>query len=120
LCLTVDQELAKVEGIPVIWVGIMQMLLVALVIAVAMKIVGILLITALMIIPAATARRLAANPEQMAVLASLIGCIAVVAGLMASLQWDTPAGPSIVVAAAAVFLVTNLMPGRGYRPASTP
>jgi zinc transport system permease protein len=116
LSLTVDEELATVEGVSVTWISIAQMLLVAVVIAVAMKIVGILLITALMIIPAATARRLAASPEQMAALASLIGCMAVVGGLWGSLQWDTPAGPSIVAAAAALFLVVNAVPGRAYRP----
>jgi zinc transport system permease protein len=120
LCMTIDEDLAKVEGVPVMWVSIAHMLLVAVVIAVAMKIVGILLITALMIIPAATARRFAASPEQMAALASLIGSIAVVGGLLASLQWDTPAGPSIVAAAAATFLVFYLVPGGNYRPANLP
>jgi zinc transport system permease protein len=120
LCLTIDEELARVEGVPVVWVSIAQMLLVAVVIAVAMKIVGILLITALLIIPAATARRLAASPEQMALLASLFGSMAVVGGLFASLQWDTPAGPSIVVTAAALFIATNCVPSRTYRPAHMP
>ncbi len=120
LCMTIDEELAKVEGVPVIWVNIAQMLLVAVIIAVAMKIVGILLVTALMIIPAATARRFAASPEQMALLASLIGCLAVVGGLSASLQWDTPAGPSIVAAAAVAFVVAYALPGRVYRPTTRP
>ena len=75
----------------------------ACVIAIAMKIVGILLITALLIIPAATARRLASGPEQMAAIAILAGIIAVVGGLTASLKWDKPSGPSIVVAALALF-----------------
>jgi len=73
-----------------------------------MKIIGVLLITALLIIPAATARRFAANPEQMAVLAALIGIGAVVAGLYGSLNFDTPSGPSIVVAALLFFLVSLL------------
>jgi zinc transport system permease protein len=116
--MTVDEDLAKVEGVPVMWVNIAHMLLVALVIAVAMKIVGILLITALMIIPAAAARRVASSPEQMAILASLIGSVAVIIGLLASLQWDAPAGPSIVVAAAVAFLAVYMFPGRAYRSAS--
>ncbi len=86
------------------------MLLIALVIAVAMKIVGILLITSLLIIPAASARRLARNPEQMAGLAVLFGWLAVGLGLWGSLQWDTPTGPSVVVAAAALFLLSQLLP----------
>ena len=72
------------------------MLLMALVIAIAMKIVGILLITSLLIIPAATARRFATSPEIMAVLASVIGALAVTGGLFGSLHFDTPSGPSIV------------------------
>jgi zinc transport system permease protein len=81
----------------------------ALVIAIAMKIVGIMLITALLIIPAATARRFAASPEKMAVFASLIGALAVVGGLFGSLHYDTPSGPSIVVAAL-VFFILSLLP----------
>ncbi|HMA14773.1 MAG TPA: metal ABC transporter permease, partial [Kiloniellaceae bacterium] len=80
------------------------MLLMALVIAIAMKIVGILLITSLLVIPAATARRFAAGPELMAVLAAGIGALAVALGLVGSLQYDTPSGPSVVVAALALFL----------------
>ena len=61
------------------------------------------LITALLIIPAAAARRMAATPEAMAVMASLTGALAVVGGLFGSLEWDTPSGPSIVVAAVVLF-----------------
>src|SRR5690606_7993421 len=88
------------------------MLMMALVNAIAMKIVGILLITALMIIPAAAARRIATTPEQMAVMASAIGAVAVVGGLFGSLEFDTPSGPSIVVAALALFLL-SLLPYAG-------
>jgi zinc transport system permease protein len=110
LALTVHEELARVEGAPVILVRLIFMLLIALVIAVAMKIVGILLITSLLIIPAASARRLARNPEQMAGLAVVSGWLAVALGLWGSLQWDTPTGPSVVVAAAALFLLSQLLP----------
>ena len=79
-----------------------------MVIAIAMKIVGILLITALLIIPAATARRFAATPETMAIFASLLGATAVVGGLFGSLRYDTPSGPSIVVAALVLFIISLL------------
>ena len=105
LALTVHEELARAEGARVTLVSIAFMLLIALTVALAMKIVGILLIASLLIIPAAAARRLARTPEQMAVLASLAGVLAVVGGLFGSLEWDTPSGPSIVVAALAVFLL---------------
>jgi len=78
------------------------------VIAISMKIVGVLLITALLIIPAATARRFARGPEAMAVLAAGIGVVAVIGGLFGSLEWDTPSGPSIVVAALGLFLLALL------------
>ncbi|MEW8026450.1 MAG: zinc ABC transporter permease subunit ZnuB [Candidatus Thiodiazotropha sp.] len=108
LSLTVHEELAQVEGVPVGNVRLIFMLLIALVIAVAMKIVGVLLITSLMIIPAAAARRFSRSPEQMAVVAAGTGSLAVVLGLAGSWQWDTPAGPSIVVAAALLFGLTQL------------
>ncbi len=79
------------------------MLALALVVAVALKVVGALLIAAMLIIPAAAARWLARGPEAMAALAAGIGALAVLTGLGASLRWDTPAGPSIVTAAAAGF-----------------
>ncbi|ALD98558.1 MULTISPECIES: zinc ABC transporter permease subunit ZnuB [Pseudomonas] len=112
LAMTVHEELARVEGLPVATLRMTLMLLIAVVIAVAMKIVGVLLITSLLIIPAAAAQRHARSPEQMALGASLLGVIAVCAGL--SLSWfkDTPAGPSIVVCAAALFLLSFVLPRR--------
>jgi zinc transport system permease protein len=105
---TVNLDLAAAEGLNPTRANIIFMLLMALVIAIAMKIVGVLLITALLIIPAATARRFARGPEQMAILAAVIGATAVIVGLFGSLEWDTPSGPSIVVAALALFLLSLL------------
>jgi len=105
---TVNVDLAEAEGLRPQRANIVFMLLMALVIAISMKIVGVLLITALLIIPAATARRFARGPEAMAVLAAVIGVVAVIAGLFGSLEWDTPSGPSIVVAALGLFLLALL------------
>ena len=113
LALTVHEDMARVEGVPVAAVQFGFMLLIALVIAVALKIVGVLLITSLLIIPAAAARRVAATPEAMAVFASLFGVAAVVGGLWGSWTWDTPTGPSIVLAAMAFFLAGLVLPRRG-------
>ncbi|MCO5118708.1 MAG: metal ABC transporter permease [Burkholderiaceae bacterium] len=107
---TVSTELAQAEGLQPERTRFAFMLLMALVIAIAMKIVGILLITSLLIIPAATARRFASSPEQMVVIAACAGIAAVVGGLFGSLRWDTPSGPSIVVAALAIFLASLLVP----------
>ena len=105
---TVNYELAKAEGAKPDFTNIVFMVLVAAVIAVSMKLVGVLLITALLIIPAATARRFSTSPEHMAVIAAVIGALSVFVGLNGSLQWDTPAGPSIVVAALAGFIISVL------------
>ncbi|MBC2859214.1 MULTISPECIES: metal ABC transporter permease [Stappia] len=103
---TISRELAEAEGLRPDRANLIFMILLATVIAISMKIVGVLLITAMLIIPAATARRLSGGPEQMAVIAALVGAIAVVGGLFASLEWDTPSGPSIVVAALVLFLAS--------------
>src|SRR3546814_727113 len=105
LAVTVHADLAQAEGVNVPAVRLAFMLLIALVIAIAMKIVGIVLITSLLIIPAAAARRLSRTPEQMAVAASLIRCAAVGSGIWGSFTWDTPSGPSIVVAATVLFVL---------------
>lgn len=103
---TVNPDLAEAEGMQPQRANLIFMVLMATVIAIAMKIVGVLLITALLIIPAAAARRLSGGPEQMAVVAALVGACAVVMGLFASLHFDTPSGPSIVVAAMLLFGVS--------------
>ncbi|MCL7461310.1 zinc ABC transporter permease subunit ZnuB [Pseudomonas sp. NW5] len=112
LAITVHEELARVEGLPVEALRLALMLLIAVVIAVAMKIVGVLLITSLLIIPAASAQRHARTPEQMAIGASLVGLASVCGGLALSWQHDTPAGPSVVVSAAALCLLSFLLPRR--------
>jgi zinc transport system permease protein len=103
LAWVVDEELALVEGVNVKRVRLIFMVLFALVIAVAIKIVGVLLITALMIIPAATARRFARTPSMMAIFSAIVGCVAVLLGLGLSFVLDIPAGPAIVLCAAFLF-----------------
>ena len=111
--ITVHADLAAVEGVNVSAVRTALMLITALVIAIAMKIVGVLLITALLIIPAATARRLCNTPEQMALTASLIAMLTVLMGLAMSWYADTPAGPSVVVCAALLFIASLLFRQKG-------
>lgn len=109
---TVNPDLAGGEGLEPERMELVFMLLTAVVIAISLKIVGALLITALLIIPAAAARRMSTSPEQMACLAAVLGAISVVGGLYGSLTYDTPSGPSIVVAAMLLFIV-SLVPVRG-------
>jgi zinc transport system permease protein len=113
LAITIHEDLARVEGIPVDRVNWAFLGLIALTVAVMMKVVGLLLVTSLLIIPAATARRFSSGPEAMAALGSLIGCLAVSGGLYGSYRWDTPAGPSIVVAACGIFILGFLLPRAG-------
>ena len=113
LSITVNRDLAAVEGVPVERVRLLLLILLAAVIAVGMKIVGMLLVVALVIVPAAAARRMATTPEQMAVASTAIGIASVVAGLFGALQWDIPAGPAIVLVASAIFALSLLVPVRG-------
>ncbi len=106
IAVTVDEDMAIAEGINALRVQLIFTLLIALTVALAMKVVGVLLVTALLIIPAAAARRFARTPEGMAVSAAGLGAAAVTLGLFASLQWDTPSGPSIVAAAATLFALS--------------
>ncbi len=115
LAITIHEELARAEGVPVLRTRVGFILLMAVVVALAMKLVGILLVTSLLVIPAAAARRFARTPEQMAILASAAGCLAVALGLEGSVLWDLPAGPAIVAAALAVFGVTAILPMPGRR-----
>ncbi|MBC8257497.1 MAG: metal ABC transporter permease [SAR324 cluster bacterium] len=108
LALTFDNELALAEGVPVFKIELIFMLLIAAVIALSMKIIGILLVTSLLIIPVSAARRFSRSPEQMALGGSLIGVISVVIGLFTSMQFDTPSGPSIVIAAVLFFFAANI------------
>lgn len=112
LTITVHEDIARVEGIPVERIQLIFMLLIAVVIALSMNVIGVLLVTALMIIPAASARRVSRTPEQMAIMASLLAITSVLLGLAGSLQWDTPAGPSVVVAATMLFTLSRLIPAR--------
>jgi len=106
IALTVHPDMAIAEGTGRLPVRLTFMILMALSVAIAMKIVGILLVTALLIIPPAAARRFAKSPETMAVATVIVGGAAVIGGLAASFTWDTPSGPSIVAAAAAIFALS--------------
>lgn len=110
LLITLDEQLAQVEGISVARYKFLLMALLATVIAFAMKIVGVLLITSLLIIPAATARRFSKSPEQMAVLACLFGYAGVILGILSSFYLDTPVGPAIVVCCFLIFLMVYSFP----------
>ncbi len=112
IAISVHEDLAKAEGINVPWVELVFMLTMAAMTAFAMKIVGLLLITALTVIPAAAARRISASPEAMAIWSSVFAGIAVIAGLIMSALWGTIAGPSVVLCASLIFILTLATPQR--------
>lgn len=105
---TLNQDLAYASGIDPKREQLILMVSLAVVVAMAIKVVGVLLIAAMLIVPAATARPLARTPETMTLMAGAVGLCSVLLGLRASYVYDTPAGPSIICVAAALFMLSNL------------
>ena len=103
---TVNLELAKAEGLNADLANAIFTILIASVIAISIKIVGILLITGLLIIPAAASRNLSSTPIQMAIISSVIGLVSVVLGIQTSMIWNSPTGPTILTIALGVFILT--------------
>ncbi|OOF49573.1 zinc ABC transporter permease subunit ZnuB [Rodentibacter trehalosifermentans] len=108
LSTTVSPELAQVEGINIKKMRFIVMILTALTIALSMKFVGALIITSLLIIPAAAARRFAKTPEAMVGFAVVISILSVVGGLTLSAFYDTAVGPSVVICSAFLFMLSLL------------
>lgn len=105
LSMTISPELAHVDGVNLQRAKLILMLITALTIGLAMKFVGALIITSLLIIPAASARRFARTPEQLVAIAVAFGIIAVSGGLAFSAGYNTPAGPSVVLCASLLFML---------------
>jgi zinc transport system permease protein len=108
LALSVHEDLAAAEGAHRERTNLAFVLVLALVVAIAIKIVGVLLTIAFLVMPAATARPLSETPEQMALFAAIFGMLSVAIGLFLSVSLDTPGGPSIVLLLAVFFVVTML------------
>ncbi|WWP00963.1 MAG: zinc ABC transporter permease subunit ZnuB [Candidatus Dasytiphilus stammeri] len=109
LSVTINSELAQVDGVPIQKIKTLLILLVAFTIGVSMKFVGALLITSMLIIPAATAQRFSRSPEQMVILAVIISMLDVTIGMFLSGYYDTPVGPSIVVTATVIFFISLII-----------
>ena len=116
LLLTLNVDLAAARGVDTRRESMILVGILAVLVAVAIKIVGALLITAMLIIPAAAARPISRTPEWMAGVAVTAAVIAVVGGLSASFYWDTPTGPSIVVVASVLFAAATLLTIRRPKP----
>ncbi|MDA7847379.1 metal ABC transporter permease [Candidatus Pelagibacter sp.] len=103
---TVNYELAEAEGMNPARVNAIFTILMAAIIAISIKMVGLLLITGMLIIPAAMARNLSNNPVQMVVYSVIGGLLSVIVGLIASLELNSPSGPSIITAALVLFILS--------------
>ena len=112
LMVAIDPAIAAVEGVNVPRTHLLLTLMLAVVIAVSIKLTGVLLMTALLVMPAAAARYLSHTPLQMAVRASLLGMVSVSAGLFTSLRMDAPSGPTMVVIAALLFVLCGFFKAR--------
>jgi zinc transport system permease protein len=109
LLVTVHEDLAKAERLPIFRLHLILMLAMALVVVIAIHLVGMLLITSLLIIPAATARFLARSPEAMVVIASLVGAFSMLLGVILSVKTHVPSGAAVVVVAMLFFIVTAVL-----------
>ena len=103
---TVNFDLSAAEGMKPEVSNLIFTLLLAGVIALSIKMIGALLITGLLLIPAATARNISNSPNQMVFLATLVGVISVIAGLFTSLELNTSSGPTIIVVALILFIIS--------------
>ncbi len=103
---TVNYELAEAEGMKPERVNAIFTILMAAIIAISIKMVGLLLITGMLIIPAAMARNISNNPKQMVLFSIIGGLLSVVKGLFGSLEINTPSGPSIITAGLILFILS--------------
>ncbi len=107
-----DEELARVNGLPTVFLSYLLGLILALAIVASLKVVGIILVSALLVIPGATARQLARNYRQMVLLSVLCALAATMGGLLLSYWWDLPSGATIVLLATFFFLLSLFRPGQ--------
>ena len=106
LSAAINEDMAMVEGINTKAIELEFMLIMAVLISLSIKIVGILLISSMLVIPAATARNLSHTPKQMMLYATVFGVLSVTSGMIISAMFDTPSGPAIVISAVCVFAVS--------------
>ena len=112
LLLTLNEELAKAEGVNKIFYELLFMFLIALAVSVSVQIVGVLLITSLLIIPPAIARVFSNSPISMIFSSMIISIISVLLGLYSSIKFDLATGPAIVITLGFFFLIAQFLPSR--------
>ncbi|MDN5247624.1 MAG: metal ABC transporter permease [Wolbachia endosymbiont of Tyrophagus putrescentiae] len=109
LIVSVNHDLAVIEKINVNLVRLEFLIILAIFIAIAAQLIGILLISAFLLIPAASARLVSQNPTQMVVVATIFSVISGISGLMLSAQFDLLTGPAIILVAALYLVCAYLI-----------
>lgn len=104
---SISEELLQAESGSIKWIRLSFALILALFIAISFKIVGMLLITAMLIIPAAAALCISRSPLQMIIYSIIIGCTSVIGGIIFAFQFNSPTGPAIILTSFACLLLTN-------------
>jgi zinc transport system permease protein len=110
-----DEEFARATGLPVVPLNLILAVLTALTVVVAMRVIGVLLVSALMVVPVATAQLVTRSFRSTALMSMAVGVVVGIAGVVISFHADTPSGATIVVLAIAMFLVTLAVVGAGRR-----
>jgi zinc transport system permease protein len=106
VAVSVSREIAQAEGIEVRKVQLIMYMMIALLVAVMMKVMGVLLIAAMLVIPTSSARVLSSSPERMVIFSALFGFAALAGGILSSFHFDWQTGPAIVLSATTLLLVT--------------
>ncbi|MCP3687391.1 MAG: metal ABC transporter permease [Gammaproteobacteria bacterium] len=109
VAISVSREIAQAEGIEVRKLQFLMYLMIALLVAVMMKVMGVLLVAAVLVIPTSSARLVSQSPEQMVLVSALFGAAALGGGMFSSFQFDWQTGPAIVLAAAVLLFITLLI-----------
>ena len=113
--ITVHEDLAHVSGVPVRFTNFLFIVVLTLTVAVAIRLLGIILVPALIVIPPAAARNLSRNLRQQIVLSFIFGLVGALGGTALSYQLNLPCGPAIVMTCIAIFIV-SLLPRTALRP----
>lgn len=106
--ITISEDLARAEGVNIFYSQLLLMLAMSIIVAVSINIVGILLITSMLVIPAASAKQFAKSPQAMAIISIILAIFAVILGIIFSTQLQISSGPAIVVTSVIIFILSAL------------
>ncbi len=108
ILMTISEDLAKAENVKIFAMQLLLIVVTAFFVVISIRVVGLLLITSMLIIPAASARQIAKSPESMIITSIVIAIISVVSGILSSFYFDTPSGPSIVASCTLIFVISSI------------